>query len=171
MGLFKRIKEIVRANDSLEKEKNMPKKTLFNLEVGDVICVEEIDYEVEGIIGFTCDGWKWIEYKLKDSLKAMWLSIEMDDELEISIYEEIKSPREEINKKFTYDGVKYYFDEGGIAIVEKCEGLNIPIGKSVQFMEYCDDEDEKYFAVETWDEEKEFSIGREIKEYNVEIYG
>ncbi|MGL4848924.1 MAG: DUF4178 domain-containing protein [Clostridium sp.] len=171
MGIFNRLKNIVKSNNSLEAEKRMEKKTLFNLKLGDMVCIEELDYEIEGIIHFTCDGWKWIEYKLKDAFDVKWLSVEMDDEIEIGLYEEIKRPEVEVGKNFIYENVKYNLDEGGVAVVEKCEGLGIKVGTEVRFMEYCDRNEEKYFSVETWGLEKEYSVGRDIKEYNVEIYG
>lgn len=172
MGIFNRLKNVIRSNDALEREKNMKKKTLFNLEVGDVVAVEEVDYEVEAVLCFNDHGWKWREYKLKDALKVLWLSVEVDDEVEISLYEEVRIPGFTPGKKVDYDGVEYYQDECGEAILEKVSGLlGVVPNERVRYYEYCDMDEEKYLAAEVWGGETEVSIGRPIKEYNVEIYG
>ncbi|MCR6516198.1 MAG: DUF4178 domain-containing protein [Clostridium chrysemydis] len=172
MGIFDRLKQVIRSNNAIEKEEHMNKKNLFNLNICDIISVEEIDYEVEAILEFNDHGFRWREYKLKDALKTLWLSVEQDDELEISLYEEIRIPCFEINRKITYDGVEYFKDEDGEAIVEKVEGaIGVVRNERVMYYEYCDRADEKYLSVEVWQGETEVSLGREVKEYNIEIYG
>ena len=175
MGIFQRIKQVVRSNQSVEKyeaKEKQTQKTLLNLKVGDMLAIEEIDYQVEGIIRFNDSGWGWMEYLIKDATKSWWLSVEMDDELEISLSREVPCLSQDTPKKYEYDGVTYTLQERSVATVEGVEGnLGLVVGKKVNYWEYSDADDEHFLSIEVWDsDEYELSLGRSIAEYNVTIY-
>ena len=170
LGIFNRIKNLVRSNtngnDNLKDGRN-----LFNICVGDIVTIEDTDYEVEGVLKFNDHGWKWIEYKLKDVRKTYWLSVEEDDEVEIALYEEVTATISEPPRTLEYKGINYYMQEGSDAKVEEVLGkLNVVKGEDVDYYEYCDEDQVNFLSIEIWNGEIEMSIGRPVKDYNVEIY-
>lgn len=170
MGIFDRLKKVVQANKNSEVEPS-EKRNLLNMRVGDIVSIEEVDYEIEAIIKLNDHGWKWTEYKLKDARQTYWLSVEQDDDIEISLYEEIVAVTTDAPKVYEYKDVKYYLQEGSDAIIEGIEGsLNLVKGEQVDYYQYCDEDDEKLLSIEIWNGEVEMSIGRWIEDYNIEIY-
>lgn len=169
MGMFNRIKNIIRANTSDNSEYKKP--DLFSLKPGDILNIEGDDYEVEGAMYMDDEGWKWIEYKLKEGHSTYWLSIEQDDELEIVLCKKVVHDISGTPKKLEYDGKRYYLDEASDAKVENTIGnISVPVGKWVNYWDYYDEEEEHAFFIEKWDGEIETSAGRYIEEYNVEIF-
>lgn len=168
MGIFDRIKKIVNAE---KKQEFKPKTDLFSLKQGDMVNIEGEDYEVQGAMYIDCDGWKWTEYKLKEGRATYWLSVEKDDDLELILCKKVIRDSDDIPKKLIHDGIKYYLDENGAAIVEGVAGdMSVPRGKRVEYWDYYDEKEEKAFFIEKWDGEIEASMGRYIEEYNVEIF-
>lgn len=169
MGIFKRIKNVIKANTS---DNSRGKKIdLFSLKPSDIVNIEGDDYEVEGAMFMNDEGWKWVEYKLKEGRSTYWMSVEQDDELEIVLCKkavvDIPSPP----KKLEYGGITYYLDEASNAQVEKTIGnMSVPVGKWVDYWDYYDKEEENAFFIEKWDGDIETSVGRYIEEYNVEIF-
>ncbi|SHK40690.1 DUF4178 domain-containing protein [Paramaledivibacter caminithermalis] len=170
MGIFDRIKKIITANQNADIHPH-EEKNLLNLNVGDIVSIEDVDYEVQAVLKLNDHGWRWTEYKLKDSRKTYWLSVEQDDDIEISLYQEVVAITTEPTKVFEYKGIKYYMQEGSDAIVEGLDGnINVVKGEKVDYYEYCDEDDENLLSIEIWDGEVEMSIGRWIEDYNIEIY-
>lgn len=168
MGIFKRIKDVLRSNSN-----NKPKDQvdLFSLQPGDIINIEGDDYEVEGAMFMNDEGWKWIEYKLKEGRSTYWLSVERDDELEIILCREVVTDIKEAPGELEYEGIRYLLDEGSDAVVERVVGnISVPVGKWVEYWDYYDEEEEKAFFIEKWDGEIETSTGRYIEDYNIEIF-
>jgi hypothetical protein len=170
MGIFDRLKKVFEANKNADVVP-VEERNVMNMRVGDIINIEDVDYEVQGILKFNDHGWKWIEYKIKDSRKTYWLSVEEDDDIEISMYQEVVAITTEPTKVYEYKGIKYYMQEGSDAIVEDIEGkINAVKGEQVDYYEYTDEDDENLLSIEIWDGEVEMSIGRWIEDYNIEIY-
>ncbi|GKX29894.1 hypothetical protein SH1V18_23740 [Vallitalea longa] len=171
MGFIDRIKNISRANKTAKMESENDKLTVLNMRVGDIVSIEEVDYEVKGILKFNDHGWRWTEYKLKDSRKTYWLSVEKDDDIEICLYQEVVAITTEAPKVYEYKGVTYYMQEGSDAIVEDVQGdISSVKGEEVDYYEYCDEDGEKLLSLEIWNGEVEMGVGRKIEDYNVEIY-
>ncbi|MTI68544.1 MAG: DUF4178 domain-containing protein [Firmicutes bacterium] len=169
MGIFNRLKNVIKANKN--GNYNPKERNLFNMQVGDIVSIEEVDYEVEALIKYNDHGWKWTEYKLKDSRKTYWLSVEQDDDLEISLFEKIVSTISTPPKTYEYKGIKYYMQEGSEAIIEDIQGnLNLVKGEQVDYFEYSDEDGENLLSIEIWNGDIEMSIGRWVENYNVEIF-
>ncbi|MDK2934477.1 MAG: hypothetical protein PWP27_2287 [Clostridiales bacterium] len=138
---------------------------------GDIISIEDVDYEVQAVLKFNDHGWKWNEYKIKDSRKSYWLSVEQDDDIEISLYQEVVAITTEAPRVYEYKGVKYYMQEGSDAVVEEVLGnINVVKGEQVDYYEYSDEDGDNLLSIEIWNGEVEMSIGRWVEDYNVEIY-
>ncbi|OMP65953.1 DUF4178 domain-containing protein [Domibacillus epiphyticus] len=165
MSFFKRL---FKGTD--EKIPETKDRTLQNLRVGDFVTYDLADYEVAGKIHYNDGGYTWDAYQLSGNGKTLWLSVELDDELGVGIYEKIRIPGLEPGaKKVTHDGRTYYLDEEGRAYV-KSEGRSENVhGKNVDYYDYADDLEEHFLSVEVWGGDVEVSYGYEIEEYEVTI--
>ncbi|MBZ4645183.1 MAG: hypothetical protein PWR27_1774 [Petroclostridium sp.] len=170
MGILDRFKNVIRANKNADK-KPAEARDIFNMRPGDIVSIEDVDYEVQAVLKFNDHGWKWTEYKIKDSRKTYWLSVEQDDDLEISLYQEVVAITTEAPRVYEYKGIKYYMQEGSDAVVEEVQGnINVVKGEQVDYYEYSDEDGENLLSIEIWNGEVEMSIGRWVEDYNIEIY-
>lgn len=156
-----------------KKEKEQPKvedRTVFNIQVGDIITYDLEDYEVVGTLTYNNQGYKWYAYQLQASTSTIWLSAEMDDELELGIYKTVKEKLSKpIPKEVTIEGTKFYQDESGKAHVSGTgRGSNLN-GQHVEYYDFSDEDEEEFLSVEVWGTEVEVSKGYEIEEYEIKI--
>lgn len=154
-------------------EKQAPqveKRTLRNLRVKDFVTYDLVDYEVAGKIHYNDSGYQWDAYQLVSASKSIWLSVEMDDELEVGIYEKFRIPGlEPGTKQVTHDEKIYYLEEQGRAYVTS-EGRSQNVnGAEMDYYEYVDESGESFLSVEVWGGEVEVSKGSEIEEYEITI--
>lgn len=145
-------------------------RNVMNLKMGDFITYDLEDFEVVGKLSYNDNGFKWYAYQLQGNNKVIWLSVEMDDELELGIY--VKNTlklQEPIPKKIELDGVTYIQDEYGTALVTG-EGRSQNVdGVQCRYFSYYDEEDEKALSLEIWGNEIEASTGYDIEEYEIKI--
>lgn len=166
-AIWNRFKKLVSSQTATQ----IQSRDITNLLTGDVVSIESVDYIVEGVIVYNDSGWIWREYKLKDGKQTYWLSVEEDDDLEISIFEEITPIMKSPEDKVIYEGTEYYMCEGSDAIVHAVEGkINLSVGTPLDYFEYADKSDKKYLSIEIWDGEIEMSIGQEIPSYLIDVY-
>lgn len=155
------------------KEKDQPKieeRTVFNIQVGDIITYDLEDYQVVGTLTYNNQGYKWYAYQLQGDTSSLWLSAEMDDELELGIYKTVK---EKLNKPIpqsvTVEGTKFHLDESGKALVSGTgRGSNLN-GQQVEYYDFSDEKEEEFLSVEVWGNEIEVSKGFEIEEFEIKI--
>ncbi|MFU0790581.1 DUF4178 domain-containing protein [Cerasibacillus sp. JNUCC 74] len=153
-----------------ETTKPIEERNMFNLKINDIVTFDLEDYKVVGKIDYDDHGFKWYAYQLEGTHKTIWLSVEMDDELNLGIYERIKLPiQEPIPKKVEYDGTTFYLDESGTARVRGIGRSENVSGMTCHYYDYYDESDEKALSVEKWGNEIEVSIGYEIEEYELKI--
>ncbi|MBB6452107.1 hypothetical protein HNQ94_000528 [Salirhabdus euzebyi] len=166
MGLFSKLF----GNKKSEVEEEIKERTVLSIEVGDIITYDLIDYEVVGKIMYKDHGYEWSAYQLLEGKKTVWLSAEMDDELELGIYRSISIPlAEPFPKKVDYEGTTYYLEEEGNAQVfgqGRSQQIN---GRTVHYADYSDDGEEQFLSVEAWGNEVEVSIGYSIEEFEIKI--
>jgi len=145
-------------------------RNVMNLKMGDFITYDLEDFEVVGKLSYNDHGFKWYAYQLQGNNKVIWLSVEMDDELELGIY--VKNTlklQEPIPKKIELDGVTYIQDEYGTALVTG-EGRSQNVdGVQCRYFSYYDEQDEKALSLEIWGNEIEASTGYDIEEYEIKI--
>ncbi|WP_050182156.1 DUF4178 domain-containing protein [Domibacillus robiginosus] len=145
-------------------------RTLLNLRIGDFVTYDLADYQVTGKIHYNDSGYTWDAYQLAADGKTLWLSVELDDELEVGMYKTVRIPGlEPGSKKITYEERTYYLEESGRAYV-KAEGRSENVhGKNVDYYDYTDDSEEHFLSVEVWGGDVEVSYGYEIEEYEITI--
>jgi hypothetical protein len=156
------------------KKENVPKpveeRNMFNLQVDDIVTYDLEDYKIVGKISYDDHGFKWHAYQLEGVSKTIWLSVEMDDELYLGMYEKIKLKlKEPLPKKIEHDGTVYHLDESGSALVSGIGRNQNVNGMICGYYDYCDEEEEKFLSVEKWGSEIEVSAGYEIQQYELKI--
>ncbi|MGJ9383524.1 DUF4178 domain-containing protein [Salipaludibacillus sp. CF4.18] len=164
MGFFQKLFGGKKENTAKVKE-----RTVMNIEIDDIVNYDLEDYQVVSKLTYNDDGYEWTAYQLLGE-KTLWLSVEMDDELEVGMYESIpKKLTEPLPKKIEHDDVTYYLDEKGTARVSgEGRGANVN-NKDCRYFDYCDDEEEHFLSVEIWGSEIEVSYGFSIEEYEIKI--
>ena len=174
-GAYAAYKYGKKANKKLSKksQKALPKgpRNLLNLQVNDIVSHFMTDYMVEGKLIYSEDGDEWYDYMLVDGDKTVWLSVEDDDRLEVSLFHEIddlnftSKPPEFI----TYQGLKYELEEWGKARVTRVGQTGTKQGMSCKYFEY-EAPGGKYMSIEQWGEGSfEVSIGEDIRPNELEI--
>ncbi|MBD1380299.1 DUF4178 domain-containing protein [Metabacillus arenae] len=155
-------------------KKDTPKpvveRNMFNLQMEDIVTYDLEDYTVVSKLSYDDHGFKWHAYQLEGMSRTIWLSVEMDDELNLGIYEKVKMKLTlPIPKKIEHDGTYYYLDESGSAKVYGVgRGQNVN-GITCEYFDFCDEEEERFLSVEKWGSEIEVSSGYEIEEYELKI--
>ncbi|RDW16351.1 DUF4178 domain-containing protein [Oceanobacillus arenosus] len=155
------------------KDQNQPaaeKRTVLNMKVGDIITYEFQDFEVVGKITLRDGSYEWYDYQLLGEEKTLWLSVEMDDELELAMYHKVKfQVSEPYPKKLTYDNKTYYLEEEGVArVIGEGRSTNVH-GMETHYADYEDDSEENFLGLESWDTEIEVSTGYAIESYELKI--
>ncbi|WP_407269015.1 DUF4178 domain-containing protein [Radiobacillus sp. PE A8.2] len=164
MGLFSKL---------FQKKDEKPvvqERTVFNIQIGDIVEYDLHDYEVVGKITYRQGSYEWIAYQMLEGDNIRWLSAEMDDEVELGIYEKIVLPvSQPFPKELKYKDRTYYLDEEGEArVVGEGRSKNIN-GRITPYADYYDDSEEHYLSVESWGSENEVSYGYPIEDYEIKI--
>ncbi|MGI8316793.1 DUF4178 domain-containing protein [Halobacillus mangrovi] len=145
-------------------------RTVLNIQIGDIVTFDLVDYEVVGKITYRDGSYEWFAYQLLEGSHTKWLSAEMDDELELGVYETIKLPvTEPFPKQLEYEGMTYYKDEEGEARVSgegRSQNIN---GRLTRYADYISEDEETYISLESWGSEVEVSYGRDIEPYEIKI--
>ncbi len=158
----------------LFSKKDQPKKVkqrdVLSIEVGDILEYDLADYEVVGKITYREGKYVWYSYQLLGESKTIWLSAEMDDALELGIYEKIQLPdANDFPSKLSFQQTAYHLDEDGHAEVTG-EGRSSSLtGQRIHYAEYCNEEETSYISVEEWGSDVEASIGYPIQPYEIKI--
>lgn len=140
-----------------------------NLRIGDIVTFFGTDYVVEGCIHYDDSGWVWVCYMLVDGDNVRWLAVEFDDQLEVSLWQEIDlvlppTPPHTID----YDGERFTLTESGRASATQSGQTGLRSGLSVEYFEYKGS-GERYLSVEKWGMETEVSVGQDVNPYSLEI--
>ncbi|QTN00076.1 DUF4178 domain-containing protein [Sediminibacillus dalangtanensis] len=164
MGLFSKLFQ------KDPKKPEIKERSPLSIEVGDIVTYDLVDYEVVGKITYRQDSYEWFGYQLLEGKNTIWLSAEMDEQLELGIYQSVNLPvSKPFPKQLTYQDSIYYLDEQGEArVVGEGRSRNIN-GRQIQYAEYYDEAEEHYLSLEDWGSEIEASYGYEIAPYEIKI--
>lgn len=140
-----------------------PRNDIFSLKVDDIVTYDLEDYIVIGKLVYSDSGYKWYAYHIKGESKNVWLAAELDDELELGIYERIPTQVTTIKKELVVNEITYYQEEHGMAkIVEAIGQVGATVGQSVEYWDFESDDEENYLSVEKWGGDIELSYGYPI---------
>ena len=94
-------------------------RTLFNLQIGDVVQYQARDWILETIYRYQQDQFEWIEYLLRDNDDAAWLVVVEDDWLEVSWLTPVPEDQLRLGlpmpRVIDYEGISYLLKEKGTA--------------------------------------------------------
>ncbi|GIO23375.1 DUF4178 domain-containing protein [Oceanobacillus sp. J11TS1] len=164
MGLFSKF-------FSRNKNEPVPKeRTVLSIKIGDIVTYDLTDYEVVGKITYRDGNYEWYGYQLLEGHDTIWLSAEMDDELELGIYRKIQLPLSKpYPKEVTYKGKNYYLQESGTArVIGEGRSANLQ-GTETNYADYADRDEANFLSIESWGSEIEASHGYPIEEYEIKI--
>ncbi|NGP45045.1 DUF4178 domain-containing protein [Bacillaceae bacterium SIJ1] len=168
MGLLKRIINAFKGENTSSSE--VKERNVYNLKSGDIVTYDLEDYEVVGTITYNDSGYKWYAYQLVSLNKTIWLSAEMDDELELGIYEKLSFPlNQPIPKEVTVEEKTYYLDEKGKAYVSGTGRSQNISNRQMSYYDFADEDESTFLSVEVWGEEVEVSRGYPIQEFELKI--
>ncbi|SDQ43052.1 protein of unknown function [Virgibacillus subterraneus] len=165
MGLFSKL------FSKKEKQRSAPEeRTTLSIAVGDIVTYDLRDYEVVGKITYRDGSYEWYGYQLLEGRDTLWLSAEMDDELELGIYKKIQYPiSKPYPKELTYDNKTYYLEEKGTASVQG-EGRSSNLKDTeTNYADYSADDGSHFLSFESWGTEIEASYGYPIESYELKI--
>ena len=147
-------------------------RSLFTIQIGDIIVYQGNDWFVEGRVIYNAGGYNWLEYLLVNESKTIWLSIEQDDLIEVTWFKPIKNLDVDSNppKKLTWNDNTYKCVDSGQATIKK-EGNTQ--NKQEPVCSYYDyesiEEDNKVLAIEIWGNEIEIMAGEKIHPRSFDI--
>ena len=94
-------------------------RTLFSLQIGDVVQYQGRDWILETIYRYQQDRFEWVEYLLRDNNDAAWLVVVEDDWLEVSWLTPLTEDQLRIKlpppRYIDYEGAYYSLREKGEA--------------------------------------------------------
>jgi hypothetical protein len=140
---------------------------------GDVVNYELVDWIVERTMSFDEGGAVWVEHMLTDteSGRKLWLSVEDDDGLEVSIYERVRNADlTPDSRTLVHDGVTYEREERGTATFATRDESGPVDSGTVEYADYSAGSRqlalERYGSASTW----EVSVGKVISEHELDVY-
>lgn len=172
VGVYLFLRQRQESPSSDREENNAPEhRTIFNLQLGDIVEHYGRDWIVEGKLIYEEDGFTWIEYLLQDQQEIRWLSVEEDDHVELSWLQSTRIldiPRNPPNP-MTFEGETYHCVDSGVANMKR-EGATL--NRQAEQCRYFDYEgdDGKVLSVEDWNGEIEVAYGQTISSGDISIF-
>ena len=150
-------------------------RTLFTLQIGDVVQYEQRDWILETVYRYQQDKFEWIEYLLRDNDDAAWLVVVEDDWLEVSwltpvpedqLCIELPPPR-----YIDHQGISYSLREKGEAKYSTEGRVNNQEG-SCRFYDY-QTKDGLQLSLEEYDSARDggldINVGRKINSLDLSL--
>jgi hypothetical protein len=138
---------------------------------GDVVLYDGTDFIVEGTIRLEQGGFRWEEHRLAADARALWLSVEDDEGLEVVVWD--RSAAQDLEPgpgTLTHDGVSYALDERGKARFTAEGSTGTGEAGTVEFVDYEAGDRrlsfERYGAEGGW----EVGVGAVVSEHTLDVY-
>lgn len=124
---------------------------LLNLQLNDIVSHFGTDYIIEGRLDYWDDGDTWVTYRLVDGDDEVWLAVEQDDDLDVSLWREVKDlrPTNPMPEFLEYRGQRLRMVERGEARVNQQGKVARKTGVNLKYYEYEGDDD-AMISVEDW---------------------
>jgi hypothetical protein len=141
-------------------------RTLFDLQLGDIVQADGRDWVVEDRLVYEEEGFQWLEYLLRDGEDGRWLVVNEDDWLEVSWLETVPfTPPLPLPRQLDWQGQPHSLREQGQATVTaRMRTLNKRPGQC-RYADYVGSGG-RVLCVELWgtgpDQEAEVTAGRRI---------
>ena len=152
--------------------KALPRKqaTVQNLALNDIVSWMGQAFIIEGKLTYREDGDVWHEYRLADGADVRYLLVEVDDVLEVSLWQEIDlhvsggQPDEHVE----WEGQRFRCVERGEARVSREGQTGRKDGLSCRYWDYEGSGDDM-LSIEQWGGSWEASIGQPLRDGSYDI--
>lgn len=138
-------------------------RTVFTLEIGDIVQYMDTDWVVEGRLTYEDDGYTWFEYLLQDGDRIRWLSVDEDDRVEVFLLEPNNQLEisKEPPKQLAFEGETYRCVESGIATMTR---IGTTLRRTAERCRYFDYEgaQNRVISLEDWNGDIEVTVGQRI---------
>ncbi|MFB6265271.1 MAG: DUF4178 domain-containing protein [Bradymonadaceae bacterium] len=176
-AIYRKVKD---SSDSEQVEEQTSQKALpdnlagrhpTDLQLNDIVSHFGTDYVVEGRIDYEEGGYRWYEFMLVDGDDARWLCVEEDDQLEVTLWQEIDDLMVDppVPETLEYEGEEY-------RMIERGEARAVQKGKTgrkkhpeVKYWDFSGSGD-SYLSVEEWGGEIEVSKGTEVNLETLDVF-
>ncbi|WP_026487129.1 DUF4178 domain-containing protein [Caldanaerobius polysaccharolyticus] len=153
-----------------KKQVKVRKRNFFNIQVGDIVTYDDIDYIVQQVLEYVEDGYRWYDYQIVDNDRSLWLGVDDDDGVKLAIYEEVYDLNVDgFPRTVSYKGIEYKRVEMGDAHVVARSDYAGDRVVNVRYADYVSVDGKKYLSLEEWNNEYEASIGYPIKQFQIKI--
>ncbi|MGB0371105.1 MAG: DUF4178 domain-containing protein [Opitutales bacterium] len=163
--------------------------TIENVDVGGTIMLsgvgpdlEDFDLIVTAKHIYEEDGYLWHELEAEKGAKKVWITVENDDELELSITvskhklrdagltpEQLDQFKKDDDGSFSLDDVTYHLEDYGKAIFYR--GGNRAQGEKFKYWEFESKDERHYASVEMWGSgEYELHISEPLRSAQIQIF-
>jgi hypothetical protein len=145
-------------------------RSVFSLQVGDIVQHTGTDYTVDSTIRYEEEGMTWQAHLLGGGERDLWLVVEEDDRVVITLVEEVDAAGEELptsivekKKRVVFRGMTFKLRESGTASATRTlpgsgQTQNVRCG----YLDY-DSPDGQVLYVEFWPpNDREVSYGRVV---------
>lgn len=145
-------------------------RSLFTIQVGDIIVYQGDDWFVEGRVIYDAGGYNWIEYLLVNEMETRWLSVEQDDLIEVAWFKPINDLDVDSNppKKLTWNDNSYKCVDSGKATIKKEGNTQHKQEPVCSYYDY-EGEENQVLAIEIWGNEIEVMAGEKIHPRSFDI--
>lgn len=139
-------------------------RTLFTLEIGDIVQYMGTDWIVEGKLIYDDDGYTWLEYLLQDGDRRQWLSVEEEDTVEVALLEPITQLEVGSNppQQLTFADESYRQVESGTAQMTRVGATLNRQGEQCRYYDYKGPGD-KVLSIENWSGDIEVTVGQRVR--------
>jgi hypothetical protein len=153
--------------------KTEPELTIENLRVGGVVQLqgvgddlEDFDVVVKARHTYDEDGFRWYELEGEKGTEPVWIEIERDDELEVSIClkklklsdlqvtgTEVEAIGQRDEGEIEYDGATFLYEDCGKARFFRNSDRSGP-GERFQYWDFETKDGQRYLSIERWGEKE-----------------
>ncbi|NJK29562.1 MAG: DUF4178 domain-containing protein [Acaryochloris sp. SU_5_25] len=138
-------------------------RTVFTLEIGDIVQHLETDWVVEGKLVYNDQGYTWLEYLLQDGSRRQWLFVEEDDVVEVALLEatSLLEVGTQPPPQITFANELYHLKESGTAQMTRQGSTLNRNAERCQYFDY-QGSNHKILSIENWDGDIEVTAGQII---------
>lgn len=137
-------------------------RNVFNLEIGDIVQYEGLDWFVEGKLIYNDNSDSWFSYLLQNDEQICWLSVEEDDFVEVSIFREVSGDIDlPPGKNLNFLDEDYHLSGSGTATMRRLGNTFNKQDQTCEYFDYKNDQNLR-LSLEIWEGETEISLGQKI---------
>lgn len=138
-------------------------RTVFTLEIGDIVQHLGSDWIVEGKLTYNDQGYTWLEYLLQDGSKRQWLSVEEDDVVEITWLEPTSALDIGGQPPTQISFADHIYQQKGAGTAQMTH-QGSTLNRTAQTCQYYDYQtpDGKVLSIENWNGDIEVTVGQKI---------